>query len=111
MARTKGPCALYPTSHRPVVPAVLTEAHHPWPMYLGGPRVQELVDLCGSCHNAVHLALTALVEAKPLPNVTPRQIRLAKRGYEAWVAAGGRLPDRTTQAGAEHAAWVVKLAA
>jgi hypothetical protein len=107
MARTKGPCALYPTSHRPAVPASLTEGHHPWPKYLGGPERQELVDLCGSCHNAVHLALTAMVEGLSLPDgVTPRQVRLARRGYDAWVTANQPVTDR-----AEHAAWVAKLAA
>lgn len=108
MARTHQPCALH-RYHWPRVPLGTTEEHHVWPKYLGGPEKGAKRWVCGNCHAAAHLALTAMVEGLAIPKVSRAQYALAREGFIYWTnnsKGGPRITDP-----AEHAAWRARLLA
>lgn len=82
-------------SHRP--PVLETQVHHVQPIYLMGPDTPDnKVRICGTGHESVHVLIRALVAGRPLPKAGRADLALARRGYDAWVAAG-----RPTKAGTE----------
>ncbi len=64
--------------------------HHVQPLVAGGKTVPaNLASLCDSCHYSIHVLLWHLGQrTTPLVKGTRRQRALARRGYEACVAAG-----------------------
>lgn len=74
-------------SHRP--PVLETQVHHIQPTYMGGPDTPvNKVRICGTGHESVHVLIRALVAGKPLPKAALADLKLARRGYDAWVMAG-----------------------
>ena len=78
-------CALYrhdPAPWRLVV-------HHVQPRGMGGADVDSnRITVCAQCHLETHWALAGLVYGFD-PGPGKRRIKaLARRGYDAWVAAG-----------------------
>lgn len=73
------------------------QAHHLWPVYLGGPaHPATLLLICPTTHTNVHRLLRAMVKADA---VIPRAKGVpvyswwtACSGYNAWVAAGRPTP-------------------
>lgn len=92
--RQHGACSLH-RYHWPRVPAAATEEHHVQPRYLGGADVpSNKAWVCANCHNSVHLAITAMVEGRPVPEgVSRAQLELARRGYLAWVNGRKAITD------------------
>lgn len=91
---TTPPCECV-AEHRP--PVRLAEAHHLWPMYLGGPEItQTKVGLCGVTHDWVHHILRVMVkQGSWLPRALgqPRYAHhIATLGFQAWDAAGRPTP-------------------
>jgi hypothetical protein len=85
------PACVCVTEHRP--PVRLAEAHHLWPLGMGGPEVNAtLVGLCGVTHDWVHAILRAMVKAGgwvPRQTGQPRYAHhIATLGFQAWDAAG-----------------------
>lgn len=55
---------------------------------MGGPNVPaNKVTVCPTGHFNIHAILAALVFGKPAPKATRSETDLARRGYEAWLAA------------------------
>jgi hypothetical protein len=74
-------------SHRPE--AITLHVHHVQPISMGGPSVPDnKVVVCPTGHFNVHAVLAALVFDQPQPKATRNEVELARRGYEAWIAAG-----------------------
>lgn len=69
------------------------DEHHPWPLSMGGPQVQQFLILCPNHHRRQHAAIRALVESDGVwPGGSPRY-RKAERAaataaYEVWVMTG-----------------------
>lgn len=83
-------CAVH--VHRSLVPI---EVHHVWPLGMGGPnRAGNRVRVCSNGHSSAHDYLDLLVAGQgSVPwrmavRYGWRVRRLAKRGYEAWLAEG-----------------------
>ena len=77
--------------HRPAV--LQPDAHHLWPIYLGGPpHPGTLVGLCQTTHANVHRLLRAMVKAGTWlprePRVPVYSHHIATLGFQAWDAAG-----------------------
>ena len=73
--------------HRPRV--ITPHHHHIVPLGMGGPNIaSNIVTICPTGHANVHAALAALVFEKPMPKVARSELKLAKLGYDRWVAAG-----------------------
>lgn len=84
--------------HRP--PCLEPQAHHLWPVYLGGPVVtQTLLGLCPTTHTNVHRCIRAMVKAGRIltrpelrepgrPPVPEYSWWVACSGFSAWDAAG-----------------------
>lgn len=90
MAAVPPPCVCS-SDHRPTV--LRPDAHHLWPLYLGGPEVQQtMLGLCQTTHANTHRILRAMVKAGAL---LPRSLgqpryawHVAALGFLAWDAAG-----------------------
>ena len=70
--------------------------HHIQPQEAGGATVAtNLAQLCDSCHYAIHDVMHALAKELPVPRAHRDQLKLAREGYEACVAAGtvGKIPN------------------
>jgi hypothetical protein len=93
-ARVHQTCSVQ-RQHRPRVILAATEEHHVQPRYLDGPDVPANKRwVCASCHNAAHLCLDALLRGRPFPEGSTRQQQaLARAGFDAWKASGGRVSD------------------
>lgn len=84
--------------HRP--PVLEPQAHHLWPVYLGGPAARgTLIGLCPTTHTNVHRSLRAMVKAGRIltraelreegrPPVPIYTWTVACNGFNAWDAAG-----------------------
>lgn len=77
--------------HRPAV--MRSDAHHLWPVYLGGPEHRAtLIGLCQTTHANVHRLLRAMVSAGAWlprkPGVPVYSHHIATLGWQAWDAAG-----------------------
>jgi hypothetical protein len=74
--------------------------HHILPQVCGGKtEILNLASLCDNCHYAVHAILWALANGHSIPpNADDGQVRLARQGYEAAIAAGtqGKIPKEAT---------------
>lgn len=96
------------SDHRPAV--LRPDAHHLWPVYLGGPEVQQtMLGLCQTTHANVHRILRAMVKARrllPRDPGTPRYAHhVASLGFLAWQAAGEPTPRGATAAEAAYPAY------
>ena len=71
-------------THSP--PSVLLEHHHVWPQEFGGPTVPDnLVWICASTHNSVHVFLRLFAAAKRSLSVDELRAALTAGGYPAYV--------------------------
>jgi hypothetical protein len=87
-----------PLSHRPVPLRFVW--HHVQPKEAGGlTAAANLVQVCDLCHYGIHRLMWALAGHIPMPSglrvPDPAQLALARRGFDACVAAGtvGRIPN------------------
>lgn len=82
-------------------PAYL-QKHHIVPQSWGGQTVPDnLISICGTCHDATHDALNRLVKAQGETDLSgyPRYAReLALRAVRAYVATNGHWPHTYTLA-------------
>jgi hypothetical protein len=86
-ARLVGDRCLVHRYHRP--PVLETEVHHVWPLGMGGPdEPANRLPVCPTGHSNIHRVLRALVAGKPVPKCTRAEMRLAVRGFTAWMQAG-----------------------
>lgn len=81
------PCALYMDhgSSRPVI----VQGHHRHPVYLqrrlwGEVRDEELIWLCGTCHDSVHAWLYWVMEERAKPSEVPLRARAEAQQTWAW---------------------------
>lgn len=90
--------------HRP--PYLELEAHHVWPLYLGGPRDGEMRWLCGTTHQSVHELLRLMERAgrsltyRECQDAEDRPVAryahdLAARGWDAYAASPLMVTDLT----------------
>jgi hypothetical protein len=72
--------------HRPI-PLEL-HRHHVWPQAMGGPDVEaNKVTVCPTGHANIHVAMRHLIDELPPPG-SRAEVRLARTGFEQWLAAG-----------------------
>ena len=75
------------TAHNPV--PLRFVLHHIQPKEAGGPTTDaNLANVCDSCHYSTHRVMYALAKGQPVPKTHRNIIKLARRGYDACVAAG-----------------------
>lgn len=66
---------------------VVLDSHHVWPLGMGGPDIlANRVWTCPTGHRKIHAALRALIDGVE-PMGTRAEVRLARRGFDAWQAA------------------------
>lgn len=74
-------------SHRPV--PLRTVVHHIQPQGMGGADVPaNRVEVCDTGHFNIHRCLDDLLHGVPMRAAARSEHRLARQGYDAWVAAG-----------------------
>ncbi len=84
------PCALY-KDHGSAVPSV-TQGHHIHPLYLQERKYSEVRDeqvlyLCGTCHDNVHAWLYALMGERRRPDpIPPARARALAEAALEWYA-------------------------
>lgn len=84
------PCALY-RDHGSAEP-VIVQGHHRHPAYLqrrlwGEVRDEELLWLCGTCHDSVHAWLYWLMGERAQPSATPPRARAEAQQTHEWFQA------------------------
>lgn len=84
------PCALY-RDHGSAVP-IRTQGHHRKPAYLqrrvwGEVRDNELLWLCGTCHDSVHAWLDWLLAEAYQPPTPPLRVQAQAREVLGWYDA------------------------
>jgi len=73
-------------SHRPK--PLVSEVHHIWPRGMGGPDgPSNRVRVCPTGHVNIHRAIRDLL-AGQRPRGGRNEVKLARQGVAAWVAAG-----------------------
>ncbi len=81
------PCEMY--RDHGSSPPVRTQGHHIHPVFLqnrlwGRIRDNELIWLCGTCHDTWHAWLDWLLGEARMPPMPPHRLRLAAEGTFAW---------------------------
>jgi HNH endonuclease len=93
-------------TRKPAVRCEIGVFHHPQPVRFVWHHIQpheaggadgdaNEIQLCDNCHYTIHRVLWCLGKGLPPPKVMRAQLRVARQGYDACVAAGtvARIPN------------------